>query len=848
MKKIFYLAILSYFSFSVTNAQNTITIRLANGKARIPAKEDTFKYKTPVSLIFAESDFKDKMISLYTEKAESKKFIEGKFGDDLGKKTNDQISFFYEIKIEADSTVDLKDDRTIIKTGALFFKIGNGEFVGPINFTAAATNNATNTPKKNAEFKTSYKPGAVLLDAIKLSELKSIMGESDSLQRLFLYILKKYGADDPRNTPNKFIKSALADAYETKIDSRLKAGAQSGGSIFSSAISSVAGVDVTKIADGFAKFIIKRAKQELSIAFFNKLKKELEKYPDLKTLFPNTYYEIQAIDQQFYNYSNFVNSLRESFRSDLQTLDENLPGIIDNHPVFFSKKGNYELGIALRTGCYISYSLKHDVHPGDILDAFSTDSLDNEFVPAEDKEKLLALKGAIQSLQLFSESLKENDTEQHSYWVGIDKIRRVTGDKDVFKTYIGLLLQVAHNKYDDVVFGSNTNLYETLNTDKAVANFDKDYKDYSAYKQYILVFGSKVSEINKMITEYEKPASDSLKAEQYAKYFKTCVQFIQYCVRITNLPYIKDIKILKDLDKKTGKYFDISYETADLATAINRRRYAEAVNHAVAIYSKIVSDPAKESAGNAVAVTGSSRNAGEDTVEKITVSKNASKKSNETTDLVADSSANVLSSLAKYGAFMSNVINAKNSDEVSDAIEAAALPVGSSSIKKNSAFNVSVQSYVGAYGRIGSLSINSDNTWSDKWGVIAPIGVAMSYGLQKYGSISLFGSLFDIGAIVDYRLKKDSVATTSGGDSSVVKKDYKIKLGQIFSPGVYLVYGFPPSIPLSVGIGGQYGPGLGKVETNGNTIINNPQWRWNIFVAVDIPLFNLANSPKRYKP
>lgn len=133
----------------------------------------------------------------------------------------------------------------------------------------------------------------------------------------------------------------------------------------------------------------------------------------------------------------------------------------------------------------------------------------------------------------------------------------------------------------------------------------------------------------------------------------------------------------------------------------------------------------------------------------------------------------------------------------------------------------------------------------------APIGLSVSYGLNKgpgknIGSVSLFASMFDLGAIVDYRLKKDSVVNGNGTETEKISKDYKIELGQIFSPGAYVVYGFFGNIPLSLGFGAQYGPGLSKIETSGNTVINNPSWRWNAFLSVDIPFFTLGNKAKRY--
>ncbi|MFX8731580.1 hypothetical protein ABTM48_20530, partial [Acinetobacter baumannii] len=51
-------------------------------------------------------------------------------------------------------------------------------------------------------------------------------------------------------------------------------------------LSSIGGLDVTNIADGLAKFLVKRTKQELTIAFFSKFDSLIAKYPDLQTVFP----------------------------------------------------------------------------------------------------------------------------------------------------------------------------------------------------------------------------------------------------------------------------------------------------------------------------------------------------------------------------------------------------------------------------------------------------------------------------------------------------------------------------------------------------------------------------------
>lgn len=206
----------------------------------------------------------------------------------------------------------------------------------------------------------------------------------------------------------------------------------------------------------------------------------------------------------------------------------------------------------------------------------------------------------------------------------------------------------------------------------------------------------------------------------------------------------------------------------------------------------------------------------------------------------------VIPKIAKYGTFMANVADAKTAEDVKAALDNAILPVGSSSIKKYARFNVSIQSYLGAFLRFGKKSSNAGYAWTDRWGVSAPIGIAVSHGLNQYGSLSAFLSFVDLGAIVDYQLKVDSVINSNGNKVPSIEKDYKIELGQIFSPGGYLVYGFGGNIPLAFGLGAQYGPGLSKIDTDaGMPVVLNPKWRFNAFLSVDLPFFNLLNSTKK---
>jgi hypothetical protein len=208
--------------------------------------------------------------------------------------------------------------------------------------------------------------------------------------------------------------------------------------------------------------------------------------------------------------------------------------------------------------------------------------------------------------------------------------------------------------------------------------------------------------------------------------------------------------------------------------------------------------------------------------------------------------------IRKYGLFIANMVQAKTPEEVQSVIEAAVLPVGSSSLKKHSDFNISVQSYLGASYNF-SFKDNPTNAWDGKVNVTAPIGISFSHGFNKGGSISAFVSLIDIGAIVDYEIKQDTTFTRSISNSAIdttmiatvnKKNDYKVELGQIFSPGLFLVYGAPWDIPLSLMIGCQYGPGLISISDE-NTSFVKPSLKWVASITVDIPWFTLSNTDKK---
>ena len=196
----------------------------------------------------------------------------------------------------------------------------------------------------------------------------------------------------------------------------------------------------------------------------------------------------------------------------------------------------------------------------------------------------------------------------------------------------------------------------------------------------------------------------------------------------------------------------------------------------------------------------------------------------------------VLPKILKYGNLAASIAKAETSDEVEAAIEAIALPSGSSSIKRKSISNVALNAYVGLAGGREHNGETDDTKFS--FGVNAPVGIAISWGhrLSKQhkerGSSSAFLSLIDLGAITTFRFGDDETEDIP-----------EIKLENIFAPGLYYVYGIRNS-PVSIGLGGQFGPQLRKVTSENLDLQSKPTFSFKLFIAVDIPLLNFYTKSR----
>lgn len=197
------------------------------------------------------------------------------------------------------------------------------------------------------------------------------------------------------------------------------------------------------------------------------------------------------------------------------------------------------------------------------------------------------------------------------------------------------------------------------------------------------------------------------------------------------------------------------------------------------------------------------------------------------------------SALIKYGSFMADVVAAKTVEETKKALESVILPAGSYSVKRESSFTLGVNAYGG--GTFGWEQVqNDDGTFGDRKnhvGLFAPVGIELAFGMKcgLMQSFSALISLLDLGSVVNFRLgnKTESVPN--------------IGFAQVFAPGLYGVLGLFEGVPLSIGFGAQFNPNLRDITKEGDVVRSDVNtFRASLFLAVDIPLFNLVTLNKDY--
>lgn len=185
----------------------------------------------------------------------------------------------------------------------------------------------------------------------------------------------------------------------------------------------------------------------------------------------------------------------------------------------------------------------------------------------------------------------------------------------------------------------------------------------------------------------------------------------------------------------------------------------------------------------------------------------------------ANEAQKIKGKLVTYGSFMAAVALAQSPDQVKTALETAAIDVGSSRIKRVNSWNLALNAYLG-------IGVGYENTGADQSGALinlsTPIGVSLSKSFGKQHSLSLFGSILDLGPIVTYDFQSGEAAT-----------DADLSFADFVAPGAFLFWNVG-NTPFTMGFGVQRTTKLRAIgERQGrNTRVLGT-------FLVDVPVFNL---------
>jgi hypothetical protein len=551
----------------------------------------------------------------------------------------------------------------------------------------------------------------------------------------------------------------------------------------------LSGLPVTNIADGLARFMVKRTKQELNQAFFRRFYMALEdpRFVEFKLLYPQTYQVFSTADRDIYRYNYFMGSLQESFRVDLKTLPLHVADLIQ-HPKYAPRfKHDYHRSLA----SLALVSSQEVVNGSDPQQALHNIAFSDAWRVDDDEITVANLKGSMQLLDLLSQNMRAaraqrritpilpGQTEpEKPRWLSRENLNALLASENEYalKIFLGLLYQQA----GDISFVKKDTSRLLLRDLLVMIDDTEDQQGY--FRTYVSQFGQLAIQIDQELMNLknrDKGASAASGIDSYYKYSNAFIGAIE-----------------QGLDFKSN--------TLSLSSPYDSV-FLNVLNH-----------------GNQMGLDIHFKNYSSAVVNMVQVLQNA----------IAVPDFEYKSELLRYSSFIASVAGAVSSEEIAYAIEAVALPVGSSAIKKYSSWNLAIQSYVGGFYGLEVLE-GVSNEGGQVFGMTAPVGIAISRGISPFqdaGSLTLFVPLIDIGAVTAFRFQDPLTETLP-----------EITLQNIYAPGAYLIYGFP-RWPVSFGTGFQMGPQLRQVDLGGNNIVDANGYRVSAFLAVDIPIFNLYTS------
>ena len=488
---------------------------------------------------------------------------------------------------------------------------------------------------------------------------------------------------------NPFMRVEVTDQNILSFEPPNRLGSSSPG--YSSA--SGGGLSVAGFADGLARFLVKRTKQELSQAFFEDFKAAINEEPLLGHFCPATKQHLLFIDQDVYQFNDYLEGLRETFRMDMSAL----PGNTE-----FYLRTNYadqEAGKISIDLLHLSQQMVNGESPIDILDYLAHNG--SAIQSASLQEPVLYdMAGGLRFLNLVSESFIRPNFEGPNLpvrWYTGRELRELFQDPALFRLYLGLLWQQSA----DIAFvGTQGTGKMTMREVLGKAGSSADL--FAEWRNTLQSLGEMTHGLQRSIQESGNAGYDRLGrvtttfvADDFFRYSQSFIELMQTLNRTGRLV------LQRPNDLVPQDYLSLMRQCNSLYFNVRQRNYTGAISNVIYCLNVL----------------------GKDKKEVAT--------------------------MLKYANFVASIAEANSSEEVENAIELFALPPGSSRMKKQPGrFSVALNAYTGLSG--GSEWLGSDKSPKTVAAITAPVGLSCSWGLNK-GSFGFFVPLLDVGAVTAFR-------------------------------------------------------------------------------------------------
>ena len=558
--------------------------------------------------------------------------------------------------------------------------------------------------------------------------------------------------------------------------------------------------NISNAVQGLADFLIKQGKKELDIAFFNRMRTYINNHVECQIMFPQTMEFLNKTAP--YDYAELLRTLKAAFKADIDNLVINLNNLMNTHEYQQYLRKYPGIKLAIRSALVIRELTQGDVSvaPDEIISRLSQIK--------ELADLNLNLGHSFSLLHLFSKSILTDAHERETtgnLWIPVSELNKnIFQDQLTLKIFLGLVYQNA----DKIEF--KTTISNAVSFRKYMSD---NHHDLNLLGDLFQNFSLLAAEVDKSLNVFKDAKDANSASASAAEYLEKTLYLLDYGSKIAKM-------IQPEIN--ADPYLAIAHDSQRLYKNIISKDYNDAVFYTYLILERVFNQsPAivKEEALR-TGLNDAKLNKNLEEQKKYNLPKTST-----------------VSTIFKYGNFMASLITAETPADAEKAIESAVLPAGSSSIKKNTMWNIALNAYIGYYSG-KRLEVPTQDSWHNNRGITAPIGITFSKSLGKIerfnlGSLSLFTTLLNVGSIVDYRLNNDKTAVTQ-----------EIKWANIFSPGGYIVYGLFGSLPLSIGYGYQYGPRPFKVSQDDGILSDKPGWRSNFFFTIDIPLANFWSVNK----